>query len=43
MQLDALEKIPNEHRGPIEFGFETGLMPDKTVALKAVDIDVMNR
>ena len=43
LQIEALRRIPEEHRDPIEFGFETGLRPGETVALKVSDIDLINR
>lgn len=42
-QADALSKIPDKHRDVIEFGFETGLRPGETCALKIKDFDFQNR
>lgn len=43
MQLEALSKIPERHRDPIGFGFESGLRPGEITALKVKDIDPVNR
>lgn len=40
VQVEGLNKIPDGHRDVIEFGFETGLRPGETCALKLKDIDV---
>lgn len=42
-QMEALAKIPEENRVPIEFGFEMGLRPGETCALKAGDFDEIHR
>ena len=42
-QLEALSRIPEKHRDVIEFGFETGLRPGETCALKIGDIDLKRR
>lgn len=39
-QWGALARIPEEHRGVIEFGMETGLRPGETCALKIRDLDM---
>jgi len=43
-QMDGLSKIPEKaDKEAIEFGFETGLRPGETCALKVKDLDVINR
>jgi site-specific recombinase XerD len=42
-QIEGLLKIPEQDRDIIEFGFETGLRPGETCALKVRDVDVINR
>lgn len=39
-QIEALEKLPAEHRDIFEFEFETGLRPAEVCALKVRDIDL---
>ncbi len=41
-QIFGLANIPEKHRDPIEFGFETGLRPGETCALQAGDFDFPN-
>lgn len=38
-QIYALEKIPEQHRDVIEFGFETGLRPGETCAVQIRDFE----
>lgn len=42
-QMAALDRIPVAERSPIEFGFETGLRPGETCALKVKDINQINK
>ena len=39
-QTAALNRIPEEHRDVIEFGFETGLRPGELCALQVGDLDL---
>jgi len=41
-QDEALARIPQKFRDPIEFGAETGCRPGETCALKVGDIDLRN-
>jgi len=43
-QVAGISQIPDKYdREIIEFGFETGLRPGETCALKVMDVDVINR
>jgi integrase len=42
-QVEGLARIPEQDRDVIEFGFETGLRPGETCALKVKDYDELNR
>jgi integrase len=38
--MEGLSKIPEDDRDTMEFGFDTGLRPGETCALKVKDIDI---
>jgi integrase len=41
--MEGLARVPEKHRGVLEFGMESGLRPGEIGAAKTKDIDVLNR